>query len=147
MVNFFVVDTHSAYNVILRRKILNTIKAVLSLTFLKIKFSTSNGIREECDHHMTVRTCYAMSIKSKNSDSMKDKKILVLNEAFEIRLGEEIVLDPKDGAESKGIIELDDEMEEFVVGEGKQMNIGKALTGEAREDLNQFLIGNVNIFT
>jgi hypothetical protein len=38
-------------------------------------------------------------------------------------------------------------VEEFVVGEGKKMNIGKALTGEAREDLNQFLIENVNIFT
>jgi hypothetical protein len=92
MVKFFVVDTHSAYNVILRRKILNTIKAVISLAFLKIKFSTSNGIREECDHHVTVRTCYAMSIKSKNSYSMKDKKILVLKEAFEIRLAKKSLL-------------------------------------------------------
>jgi hypothetical protein len=68
-------------------------------------------------------------------------------EAFEIRPGETIALDPKDNAESKDTIELDDEVEEFVVGEGKKLNIDKALTEKAREDLIQFLIGNIDIFT
>jgi hypothetical protein len=64
-------------------------------------------------------------------------------EAFEIRPGETIALDPKDNAESKYTIEV----EEFVVGEGKKLNIDKALTEKAREDLTQFLIGNIDIFT
>jgi hypothetical protein len=68
-------------------------------------------------------------------------------EAFEIGSGEKIALDTKDNAESKDTIELDDEVEEFVVGEGKKLNIGKALIEKAREDLIQFLIGNIDIFT
>jgi hypothetical protein len=58
MVEFLMVDTSSAYNAILERKTLNTIGVVISPTFLKIKFHTSNDIGEECGHQMTVRTCY-----------------------------------------------------------------------------------------
>jgi hypothetical protein len=114
MVEFLVVDTHSSYNAILGRKTLNTIRAVISPAFLKIKFPTSNGIGEECGHQMMVRTCYAISIKSKNSDSTKDKKNVTSNEAFENRSGEEIALDPEDRAESKYTIEPDDEVEDLL---------------------------------
>jgi hypothetical protein len=76
-----------------------------------------------------------MFIKGKTLDSIKDSKKIILKEAFEIRSGEEIALDPKDGAESNGTIEPDDEVENFIIGENKKLNIGKALTGKARDDL------------
>jgi hypothetical protein len=141
-----VVDTPSVYNAILGRKTLNAIGAVISLTFLKIKFLISNGIGEECGHQMMARTCYVMSVKSKNSDSAKGKMKMTSKEAFEIRSGEEIARDSKDSTESKDTIELDDEVEDFVVGEGKKLNIDKALIGQAREDLTQFLIKNIDVF-
>jgi hypothetical protein len=58
MVEFLMVDTSSTYNAILERKTLNAIGVVISPTFLKIKFHTSNDIREECGHQMTAKTCY-----------------------------------------------------------------------------------------
>jgi hypothetical protein len=69
---------------------------------------------------MMAMTCYVMSIKSKNSGSTKSKKNMASKEAFKIRLGEEIALNPKDGVESKDIIEPDDEVKEFIDGEGKK---------------------------
>jgi hypothetical protein len=72
-----------------------------------------------------------MSIKRKNSNLAKSKTKMTSKEEFEIRSGEEIALDPKDNAESKGTIEPDDEVKDFVVGEGKKLNISKALTGQA----------------
>jgi hypothetical protein len=66
MMEFLVVNIPSAYNAILGRKTLNAIGAVISPAFLKIKFPTSTGVGEECDHQLMVRTCYAMSIKDKN---------------------------------------------------------------------------------
>jgi hypothetical protein len=76
---------------------------------------------------VTAKACYAVSIKRKNLDSAKDKTKVISKEAFEIRSSEEIALDPKDSAESKDTIEPDDEVKDFVVGEGKKLNIGKAL--------------------
>jgi hypothetical protein len=88
-----------------------------------------------------------MFIKGKTLDSTKDSKNIISKEAFKIRPGEEITLDPKDGAESSGNIELDDEVEEFIVGENKKLNIGKALIGKTQNDLIQFLTRNIDIFT
>jgi hypothetical protein len=133
IVEFLVVNTPSTYNAILGRKTLNAIEAIISPAFLKIKFPTSNGIGEEYGHQLMVRTYYAMFIKNKNLDSRKDKAKMTSKEAFEIRSCEEISLDPKDSAESKGTIEPDDEVVDFIVGEGKTLNIDKALTGQARE--------------
>jgi hypothetical protein len=58
-----------------------------------------------------TRTCYAMSIKGKNPDKKEGKANMISKEAFEIRYGEEISLDPKDSAESAGTIEPNDEVE------------------------------------
>jgi hypothetical protein len=52
-----------------------------------------------------------MSIKGKNPDKKEGKANMISKEAFEIRYGEEISLDPKDSAESAGTIEPNDEVE------------------------------------
>ena len=46
MVDFLVVDSPSAYNIILGRTALNKAKAVISTQHLKVKFPTPNGIGE-----------------------------------------------------------------------------------------------------
>jgi hypothetical protein len=146
MVKFLVVNISSAYNAILGRKTLNAIGAVIYPAFLKIKFPTSTDVGEECGHQLMARTCYAMSIKGKNSEEKKDKTKMISKEAFEIRYGEKISLDPKDSMESADTIESDDEVEEFVVDEGRKLNIRKALSGKSREDLIQFLVQNIDVF-
>jgi hypothetical protein len=141
-----VVNTPFAYNVILVRKTLNAIGAIIAPAFLKMKFPTSYGIGEEYGHQLMARTYYAMSIKNKSSISRKDKASVTSKEAYEIRSGKEISLEPKDSAESKGTIEPDDEVEELVIAEGKKLNVGKALIGQVREELTQFLIKNFDMF-
>ncbi|KAL0312175.1 UNVERIFIED_CONTAM: hypothetical protein Sradi_5616800 [Sesamum radiatum] len=49
MVKFLVVDTPSAYNVILGRPSLNSFKAIASTYHLKLKFPIPDGIGEEAD--------------------------------------------------------------------------------------------------
>jgi hypothetical protein len=93
-----------------------------------------------------ARTCYAMLIKVKNPDEKKDKAKMISKEAFEIRSGEEISLDPKDSVESVGTIELDDEVKEFIMDEGRKLNIENALSGKSREDLIPFLVKNIDVF-
>jgi hypothetical protein len=71
---------------------------------------------------------------------------MISKEAFEIRSDEEISLDPKDSVESAGTIELDDEVEEFIVDEDRKLNIRNALSEKSREDLIQFLVKNIDVF-
>jgi hypothetical protein len=146
MVEFLVVNTSSAYNAILGRKTLNAIGVIISPALFKIKFPTSNDVGEECGHQLMAITCYALSIKGKNPDKKEGKANMISKKAFEIRSGEEISLDLKDSAESAGTIELDDEVEEFVMDEGRKLNIGKALSGRSRENLVQFLVNNIDVF-
>ncbi|KAL0394774.1 UNVERIFIED_CONTAM: hypothetical protein Slati_4443600 [Sesamum latifolium] len=68
MVKFFIVDTPSAYNVILGRPSLNAFQAIASTYHLKLKFSTPNGIGEEVGDQRQARECYANSLKKKAND-------------------------------------------------------------------------------
>ncbi|KAL0453524.1 UNVERIFIED_CONTAM: Transposon Ty3-G Gag-Pol polyprotein [Sesamum latifolium] len=68
MVKFLVVNTPSAYNVILGRSSLNVFQAIASTYHLKLKFPTPNGIGEEVGDRRHARECYANSLKKKAND-------------------------------------------------------------------------------
>lgn len=53
-----------------------------------------------------------------------------------------IALEPTNKAESKTYLEPADEVEQLELGEGKMLNIGKAVQGQANEELIIFLWEN-----
>ena len=57
-----------------------------------------------------------------------------------------IALDPTDKIESKVFLEPADEVEQLDLGDGKALNIGKAVQGETRDQLITFLRDNQSVF-
>ena len=63
--DFLVVRAPSAYNAILDRPGLNTLRAVVSTYHLKLKFSTSQGVREVRGDQALARHCYNIALQRK----------------------------------------------------------------------------------
>ncbi|XP_011074079.1 uncharacterized protein LOC105158875 [Sesamum indicum] len=63
MIKFLVVDTPFAYNVILGRPGLNSIRAVISTYHMKVKFPTDRGVGEVACDRKEARKCYNLSLK------------------------------------------------------------------------------------
>ena len=82
MVNFLVIDCPSAYNIILGRPALNTLRVVPSTYHLILCFPTSNGVGEIRGDQIATTECYVSSLKTRKP-----------NEALQVE-----VLDPRDDA-------------------------------------------------
>ncbi|XP_059638774.1 uncharacterized protein LOC132281055 [Cornus florida] len=67
MVDFIVVDCPSAYNIILGRIALNSIRAITSTYHLLIRFPTVHGVGELRGDQATARECYLTSLREKMS--------------------------------------------------------------------------------
>ncbi|KAK4397239.1 protein FAR1-RELATED SEQUENCE 5 [Sesamum angolense] len=63
LLKFLVVDTPSAYNVILRRHTLNGFQAVISTYHMKIKFSTAGGVGEVQGDSLQSCKCYVEAVR------------------------------------------------------------------------------------
>ena len=93
-----------------------------------------------------------MSIKGKgglvHQVERKHQKDLgaVIREVIDMKKGEEVALDPNDQVESTNHLEPADEIVEIDIGGGKTLNIGKAIQGQAREELVTFLRQNKSVF-
>ena len=74
-VRFLIVDAPSAYNVLLGRPSLNTIKAILSTYHMVIKFPTANGVGMVRGDQRVARECYSASMKQKAVDSIYVDKL------------------------------------------------------------------------
>ncbi|KAL0386820.1 UNVERIFIED_CONTAM: hypothetical protein Sradi_2563800 [Sesamum radiatum] len=74
-IKFLVVDSPSAYNMILGRPSLNMFRAVASTYHLKIKFPTPDGVGEEIGDRRQARECYANTLKNPgNTPRLKAEK-------------------------------------------------------------------------
>ena len=69
-VRFLIVDAPTAYNVLLGRPSLNTIKAIPSAYHMVIKFPTTNGVGMVRGDQRVARKCYSASMKKKAVDSI-----------------------------------------------------------------------------
>ena len=67
---FLIVDTPSAYNMLLGRPSLNAIKAIPSAYHMVIKFPTINGIGTVRGDQRVARECYTASMKQKAVDNV-----------------------------------------------------------------------------
>ena len=63
MANFIVVESPSAYNVILGRPSLNRIRAVISTRGLVVKFPTPQGTETLKGDQVVARSCYVTSLR------------------------------------------------------------------------------------
>ena len=69
-VRFLVVDASSAYNILLGRPSLNTIKAIPSAYHMMIKFPTTSGVGMVRGDQRMARECYSASMKQKAVDNV-----------------------------------------------------------------------------
>ena len=69
-VKFLIVNAPSAYNMLLGRPSLNTIKAIPSAFHMVIKFPTTNGVGMVRGDQRLARECYSTSMKQKAVDNI-----------------------------------------------------------------------------
>ncbi|KAL0383201.1 UNVERIFIED_CONTAM: hypothetical protein Scaly_0607400 [Sesamum calycinum] len=74
MIQFLVVDSPFAYNVVSGRLGLNMIQAIVSTYHLKMKFPKKGGIREVRCNQKEATRCYNLSLKDTKMEGTRDKR-------------------------------------------------------------------------
>ena len=74
-VRFLMVDAPSAYNMLLGRRSLNTIRVIPSAYHMVIKFPTENGVGIVRGNQRLARECYSASMKQKTVDNIYMDKL------------------------------------------------------------------------
>ena len=69
-IRFLIVDAPSAYNMLLGRPYLNTIKAIPSAYHMVIKFPTANGVGMVRGNQRIAKECYSASMKQKRVNNI-----------------------------------------------------------------------------
>ena len=129
IVRFLIVDAPSAYNVLLGRPSLNTIRVIPSAYHMVIKFPTANGVRMVPGDQRVARECYSASMKQKVVDSISVDE-LDMRDEVNTRLEPSEELEP---------IQLDDHPEDLAY-------VGSKLAEDLRSLLIRFLKQNKDVF-
>ena len=128
-VRFLIVDAPSAYNVLLGKPSLNTIKAIPSAYHMVIKFPTTNGVGMVRGDQRVARECYSASVKQKAVDNIY---------VDELDMREEVNTRPEPSEELEPI-QLDNHPEDLAY-------VGSKLAEELRSLLIRFLKQNMDVF-
>ena len=128
-VKFLIVNAPSAYNMLLGRPSLNTIKDIPSAYYMMIKFPTTSGVgMVRGDQHM-ARECYSTSMKQKAVENIY---------VDELDMRDEVNTQPEPSEEQKPV-QLDDNPEHLA-------NIGSKLAEDLRSLFTHFLKQNKDVF-
>ena len=119
---FLVVDTPSAYNMLLGRPFLNAIKAISSAYHMVIKFPTISEVGMVREDQHVARECYSASMKQKTVDNIY---------LDELDMRDEVHTRPEPSEELE-LISLDDDLEHLAY-------IGSKLAEDLRSPLTRFL--------
>ena len=79
-VRFLIIDAPSAYNMLLGRPSLNTIRAIPSSYHMVIKFPITNGVGMVRGNQRVARECYSASMKQKMVDNIYMDELDMLDE-------------------------------------------------------------------
>ena len=129
-VRFLIVDSPSAYNMLLGRPTLNSIKAIPSTYHTVIKFPTTNVVGMVQGDQRVAKECYLASRKQKAVDSIY---------VDELDKRDEVNTRPEPLEELKPI-QLDDHPEHLAY-------VGSKLAEDLRSLLIHFLKQNKDVFT
>ena len=128
-IRFLIVDSPSAYNVLLGRPSLNAIKAIPSAYHMVIKFPTANGVGMVRGDQRVARECYSASMKQKAVDSIY---------VDELNMRDKVNTRPEPSEELEPI-QLDDHLKHLAY-------IGSKLAEHLRSLLIRFLKQNKDVF-
>ena len=129
-VRFLMVDAPSAYNMLLGRRSLNTIRVIPSAYHMVIKFPTENGVGIVRGNQRLARECYSASMKQKTVDNIYMDK-LDMRDEVSTRPAPSEELEP---------VQLDNQPEHLVY-------IGSKLAKDVKSLLIHFLKQNMEVFT
>ena len=119
---FLIVDAPFAYNVLLGRPYLNSIKAIPSAYHMVIKFPTTGGVGMVRGDQRVARECYSASMKQKAVDNVYMDELDMRDE----------VNTPPEPSEELEPVQLDDNLEHLAY-------IGFRLAEDLRHLLIHFL--------
>ena len=128
-VRFLIVDTPSAYNMLLGRPSLNAIRAVPSAYHMVIKFPTANGVGMVRGNQRIARECYSASMKQNTVDNIY---------VDELDMRDEVTTRPVPLEELEPL-QLGDQPEHLVY-------IRSKLAEDIRSPLIHFLVHNMEVF-
>ena len=128
-VRFLIVDTSSAYNILLGRPSLNVVRAIPFAYHMVIKFPTTNGVGMVRGNQRIVRECYSALMKQKAVGSIYMDELYIRGE---------VGIRPMP-SEEREPIQLDNQPEHLVY-------IGSRLAKDFRDLLVHFLKHNIEVF-
>ena len=120
----------SAYNMLLGRPSLNTIRAIPSAYHMVIKFPTANGVGMVRGNQRIARECYSTSMKQKTVDNIY---------MDELDMRDEVSTRPAPSKELEPV-QLGDQLEHLIY-------IGSKLVEDIKSPLIRFLKQNMEVFT
>ena len=126
---FLVVDAPSAYNMLLGRPSLNSIKAIPSAYHMMIKFPTVNGVGMVRGDQRVAREFYSASMKQKTVDNIY---------VDELDMRDEVLTRPEPSEELEPVL-LDDDPEHLAY-------ISSKLAKDLKNRLIHFLSQNSDVF-
>ena len=135
MVNFLVLDSPSAYNIILGWPVLNTLSGVLSTyhLILHYHFSTPSRIGEIQGDQVATRECYVASMRARKPQEALQVEVLNSRDDSPVERGEPV-----------------EELELVILNESfldRRIYIGSLLLKDRGRHLVDFLRKNINVFT
>ncbi|KZT76723.1 hypothetical protein F511_46252 [Dorcoceras hygrometricum] len=117
MIKFLVVNSSSAYNVILGRPSLNAFQAVASTYHMKLKFPTPSGAGEAIGDSRLARECHAITLRR----SAESKRRLSPSETSLVHMNNKRGKNPPD--------------EDVYMGDGEEVDKERIVATETQEHI------------
>ncbi|XP_074374486.1 uncharacterized protein LOC141714889 [Apium graveolens] len=139
MVKFHVISVSSSFNAILGRTTITALRAITSISHLKMKFPTDFGVGEMIGDQVTARQCYLTTV----SPRKRTEEELEVNQVLDI--------DPRELIDSStsnscSPLEKTEDIEVFEGNPDKTTRIGKNLSSDLKKDITNLIREFSDIF-
>ncbi|XP_074374330.1 uncharacterized protein LOC141714711 [Apium graveolens] len=139
MVKFHVISASSSFNAILGRTTITALRAITSISHLKMKFPTDFGVGEMIGDQVTTRECYLTTV----SPRKKTEEELEVNQVLDIDPRE--LIDTSTSNSCSPLEETED-IEVFEGNPDKTTRIGKNLSSDLKKEITNLIREFSDIF-